>query len=480
MSKGQPKSPTALTGLSARLLILTIFFVMVAELLIYAPSVARYRKDYLEQHIADAHLAALALEATPDHMVSEELEQQLLFHAGSYSIMLKSPDRRMMVLTEKMPPKADLTIDLDKGSIWMWLIDAFDTLFSKGNRVMRVMGTSPKDPDVMVEVFLDEKPMRLEMLDFSTRILQLSLVISFFTAGLVFISLQWLLVGPMRTITRAMMAFRRNPEDESNDIEPSLRNDEVGLAQRELKVMQEDVRSALRQQKRLATLGAAVAKVNHDLRNALATAVLVTDKLANIDDPDVKEVLPKLYASMDRAVSLCSQTLNYVDDSGGKMSPQLFHLSELVNEIRSSLKPEESFLGGEDDQPEFVVNNKVPFEVDIFADRDQMFRVLSNLVQNAKQAGAGHVTISAEMTRDRLLVRIADDGPGLPEKAKAKMFQPFAGSARKGGTGLGLVIVRDLMLAHGGDIVLESTGKAGTVFCLDLPLPEKTALNPSE
>ena len=258
MPESKRHRPSAVSSLSARLLVLTVFFIMLSEFLIYAPSIARYRKVYLEESVATAHLATLALEATPDRMVSKALERELLFHAGAYGIMLKHPDRRVLMLSEDMPPAVDVTFDLRRGTPLVWLTDAFKALAVEEERVMRVIGPSPKDPEVMVEVVLEELPMRQAMYGYSGRILQLSIVISLITGGLVYLSLHWLTVRPVRRLTEAMTAFHEDPEDESRTIVPGTRKDEVGIAERELAVMQNEVRAALQQKSRLATLGICV------------------------------------------------------------------------------------------------------------------------------------------------------------------------------------------------------------------------------
>ena len=368
------RRPSAVRGLSARLLVLTVLFLLLAEFLILTPSISRFRKVYLEQRVSDAHLASLALEATPDNLVSKELEMELLAHAGAYGIVLRKPGRKILMLSTKMPPSVDLTIDLGRGSFLIWIGDAFQALAQNENRILRLIGMAPKDAGVGVEVILDEAPMRRAMFAYSGRILQLSIVISLITAGLLYVSLQWLLVGPMRRLTRSMTEFRENQEDETRTIRPSGRDDEIGVAERELAAMQKDVRAALRQKTRLATLGAAVAKINHDLRNSLATAMLVSDKLADIDDPEVKKVTPRLFEAMDRAVDLCSQTLNYVSDGVPPMEPSLFHVHELVAEVGSALSSREA----PDDEGSAVKwRNEVAFELDVEADLGQLFRVLN-------------------------------------------------------------------------------------------------------
>ena len=468
-SNASEPMPKAFSGLSAKLLVLTVFFVMVAEFLIYTPSISRFRKDYLEEHIASAHLASLALEATPDNMVNRELEEELLYHAEAYSITLKHPTKRVLMLSKTVMPGIDVTFDMRQGDFRMWIFDAFEVLFRNDNRVMQIIGVSPKAMDVVVEVTLDEAPMRQAMLGFSSRILQLSIAISLLTAGLVYFSLFWLMVRPLRQITRSMVRFREDPEDDTRQLPPSKRNDEIGVALRELALMKADVRAAFNQKNRLATLGAAVAKINHDLRNSLSTAMLVSDRLADIDDPEVKKVTPRLYTAIDKAVVLCSQTLNYVSGGTPNLRVSHFHLCELISEVAAAMREEMTVGAGPEESvgnPAFSVINQVDFEIDVQADRDQLFRALSNLTLNARQAGASRVTISALKQEPNIVIDISDNGPGLSANARDKLFQPFTSSSKHGGTGLGLVIVRDIVHAHGGDIALVSSDETETIFRL--------------
>lgn len=453
-------------GMSSRLLLLTVFFVMLSEVLIYAPSIARFRKTYLEERVARAHLATLALADAPEWSFGPDLEKKLLENAEVHGVAIIRDKRRVLAIEGDIPPVVDDSYELTGTSWMMWIFEAFETLARTDNRALRVVGPAPRDGGVLVEVVLDEGPMREAMLGYSTRILQLSIMISLFTAGLVYLSLQWLLVRPIRRIISSMIAFRADPEgDAATAIAETGRADEIGLAQRELAVMQNQVQAALRQKSRLAALGSAVAKINHDLRNSLATAMLVSDHLANIDDPQVKQVLPRLYTAVDRAVDLCTQTLDYARDPVGAMKPVLFHLHELVAEAGADLR--ESEIGGRAVALDWV--NGVDPELDVVVDRAQFFRVFKNLGRNAFEAGATRCVVTARVEEDRLIVEIADDGPGLAEKARETLFKPFATSTRAGGTGLGLAIVFEIVKAHGGAITVAATGESGTTFRIALP-----------
>ena len=454
--------PPLVRSLSARLLVLTVFFVMLVEVFVYAPSVARYRKVYFEERISGAHLATLALEAAPDLMVGRALKKELLDHARAYAVVTIRPGQRRLMLLRDMPPSIDRVVDMREGSFTGWILDAFGTMLQSKNRILRVIGRSPKDPSVLIEVVLDETPLRAELYDFSQRILVLSLIISLLTAIMVYLSLHWLLVRPMRRLTTSMTEFAAAPEDPSKVMVPSRRSDEVGVAERQLQAMQKDLRDALRQRARLAAVGEAVAKINHDLRNMLATASLVSDRLADTSDPEVKRVTPMLVRAIDRAAVLCTDTLDFARSEAIEPKKTTLKLRPVVEDVGSALPLEA-------DRGPVKFDNKVDPDFEVMADREQLFRALSNLGTNALQAGAGVLSVSASAANGRVSIDVSDDGPGLPKVAREHLFEPFAGSARIGGTGLGLAIARELAQAHGGDLQLVSTSDKGTVFRIVLP-----------
>ena len=459
---GKAPSRFGLTrSLSARVLLLTIFFVMLGEVLVFLPSLARFRYNYLETRIAAARIASLALYATPDNSVSPSLQAQLLYHAGASGIVLHLPNQSQLMIASDMPPTVDITYDLRDAGFFELIVDAVATLARTGDTILRVLDTSPKEPSVVVEILLGEGPMRTEMWEFGGRILGLSIVISAITAALVFLSLRWLLVAPMRRITGSMTAFRDNPEDASRVIEPSARDDEIGVAEHALAELQETVRQALRHSARLAALGTAVTKINHDLRNILSTARLVSDSLAGSEAPEVKRAVPRLLDAIDRAVALCSGTLNFTREGAPPLKRQRFLLASIVEELADLLE----LKGGE----RALLIDRVPPDLAVEADREQLHRVLMNLLRNAMEVGAHGIVVSAAAEDAEVAIDISDDGPGLPPKALANLFLPFAGSARPGGTGLGLAITREVMRAHGGDIVLSESTEHGTTFRLSLP-----------
>ena len=285
MDEKPRRLPLLLTGMSARLLLLTVFFVMLSEVFIYAPSIGRYRITYLEERIASAHLASLALEAPSSSPVSSELLEELLKSTKSYGIVLRRPSSKVLMLSRNMPPKVHASYDMRDKEFFALISEAISVMWNTDRRMIRIVGPSPTNPDVLVETVINEWVLREMMLDYSARILLLSIVISLMTATLVYLSLQWLFVRPMLSITNSMVNFRRDPDDARRLIQPSRRRDEIGRAERELAQMQSRLRDALKQRIRLAALGTAVTKINHDLCNILATAQLVSDHVSDSADP---------------------------------------------------------------------------------------------------------------------------------------------------------------------------------------------------
>ena len=452
-------------SLSARLLLLTIFFVMVAEVLIYTPSIARFRLNWLQDKLAEGHLAALAVVAASEGMVTEELEDELLDSLQAYVVDVRRPmldgEQRTYLLGRVMPPEPQRHVYLDDRGVFGLIVDAFDSMLNGADRVIRVDGPSPRDPGAHVMMTIDEGPLCTAMLGFSLRILALSIIISLITASLVFMALHWMMVRPVLRITGRITAFRENPAD-SQPPPTTRRRDEVGVAERALHEMQDTIRAALGQRERLAALGAAMTKINHDLRNILSSASLLSERLAASEDPQVRRVVPMLLDAIDRAADLCRRTLDYSRDGAAPLSRAPVALRDLVDEAVRDLAPAM--------QASQVCTNAVPADLTVTADAKELRRVFGNLGQNALEAGAGCVTVSARDDGARVSIEVRDDGPGLPAQARQHLFQPFAGSARKDGTGLGLAIAREVVARHGGTIGLVETGASGTAFRIELPV----------
>jgi signal transduction histidine kinase len=464
---GLARLAPAKLGLSGRLLVLTILFVMISEVLIYVPSIANFRLNWLNDRLAAAHTAALVLDAAPSGMVPESLARQILASVGARAVAMKMGAQRRLLAVADMPPMIHHDIDMRSVRWYRAIIDAFDTLLCNDKDVMRVVGPAPMGGDFL-EIVMDEAPLRQAMLRFSFNILLLSLAISGITATLVYLALHYLLVRPMRRITANMMRFRDAPENPARVIVVSRRQDEVGLAERELAEMQRDLASMLQQKSHLAALGLAVSKINHDLRNLLTSAQLFSEGLTSLPDPRVQRFAPKLMRALERAIAFCESTLSYGRAHEPPPDRKPVGVEALVEEVHETLALTESRIA-------WIAAIERGLVVD--ADPDQLLRVLLNLARNAVQAletrapndpARDQVRITGRREGAVAVIEVSDTGPGFPAKAREHLFEAFQSTARSGGTGLGLVIAAELVRAHGGEIKLVE-GTIGATFRLTIP-----------
>ncbi|HCP81839.1 MAG TPA: sensor histidine kinase, partial [Octadecabacter sp.] len=121
----------------------------------------------------------------------------------------------------------------------------------------------------------------------------------------------------------------------------------------------------------------------------------------------------------------------------------------------------------------------IPAGMSVRADGEQLYRVIGNLVRNARQAivatgKAGEIAISADEDDDVWTIALTDTGPGLPPKAREHLFEAFQGGTTRGGSGLGLAIAAELVRGHGGRLNLERTDETGTRFVISLPKSDLT------
>jgi signal transduction histidine kinase len=468
-------------GLSGKLLLLTILFVMLAEVLIYVPSIANFRLSFLADRVAVARTVAIVLSANKDEPDSsndpnkikfklpEQVVQDILDSLGAKTVAVKMGNQRKLLAVHDMPPAIHQDVDLRTASAPRAVWYALQTLFlSSDSDVMRVVGQGPPGAD-FIEILIEAGPLRQSMVRFSRNILLLSLVISVITAALVYLSLLYLFVRPMNRLTANVVAFRDAPENPARVIVPSGRGDEIGIAERELGAMQHDLASMLQQKSHLAALGLAVSKINHDLRNMLASAQLFSDRLASVPDPNVQRFAPKLMRSLERAIAFCQSTLSYGQVKEAPPDRRPVVLDTLVEEVRETLG-----LTGESNV-RWVGAVERALRVD--ADPDQLFRVILNLARNSLQAlearapndpGRDQLRVTGQREGAVVVIEVSDTGPGVTDKARAHLFEAFQGSTRPGGSGLGLAIAAELVRAHGGEIRLVD-GTIGATFRIIIP-----------
>src|SRR6056297_518055 len=417
---------------------------MLAEIFIFVPSIARFREDYLLARLERAQIASLALLAA-DGMIDDELEAELLQNAEVLNVVLRRDAIRQLILSTEGIPAISGSYDLRDPSPWTLIMDAMARLMTVEDQTIRVIGEPVREAGLLIEVTMHTAPLRMSMIDYGLRILWLSAVISIFTAILLFVAVRRVIVP-------------RGNVRELRDAEEALES------------LQTQLTSALKQRERLAQLGEAVAKISHDLRNMLSVATLVADRLETSEDPTVKRIAPKLIGSLNRAINLTEATLAF--GRAEEPAPKLdrINLCALVEDV---IENDRLSLGA--DEAAITYTCSVPADVMVRADSEQLHRVLSNLVRNARQAiGAtgqtGQITIEGRESDEGWCIQVSDTGPGLPKKALDHLFKPFHGGARKGGSGLGLAICAELIRGHGGRLELAHSGPEGTTFAVFLPL----------
>jgi signal transduction histidine kinase len=457
-------------GLAGRLIVLIAGFVMLAEVMIYIPAVSNMRFNWLHNHLSAAYTAALVFDGAPPGAIDDHLSHDILASVGARLIVMEKQGTRRILASGDLPTKVDEINDLRS---WTWsrlLGSAFRTLTAPKGRVLTILSDAPMGGSA-IEVTMDEAPLQTAMYAFSRRILIYSLIVSVIVAALAALAMHRMILRPVRRLTTSIMDFGADPGDRSRIISPSMRTHEIGQAERALAVMQEALALELSQKKNLANLGLAVAKINHDMRNMLSAAQILSDRLAYVTDPLAQRLAPKLVSTLDRAIRFCQATLTYGRATDDPPRPAPLRLRAVVAEAAETVAP---LAHGP-----VRIDNEVPDDLEITADAEQMFRIMLNLMRNGvealERAGASpgrlpFVTVRAWKDTAATIIEVLDTGPGIPAAMRPKVFSAFQNSSRPGGTGLGLAIVADLIRAHGGTIVLlDSPDDLGAHFRITLP-----------
>lgn len=454
-------------GLSTRLLLLTAVFAVAVEALIVAPSAASFHERWLLDRVRVAEAASVGVEALPYSEVEDDTARQLLAIGGVQAIAVGEQGVRRLLLEAPMLSRAPDFVDLRQPDWVARTLDPWRTLLGPSDRSIRVMARPRYRSGDFIEVIAPAGPLKAELGDFLLQSLLVSLLISAVAGGLLYAALAYLVLAPMRRVTASIERFRADPETPPPN-PPSGRRDEIGRVEAELDRMQEEVRQSLRSRARLVALGEAVAKINHDLRNMLTSAQMASERLAGSADPTVAKALPRLERALNRAAALAQNTLDY---GRSEEPPPVVVRIPLSQALVAAAEDAGLGLGG------VRLEKKLPARAALHADADQFHRILVNLMRNARQAieadvrrrGKGVVRVTAQAGDDRMILRIADDGPGIADRLSERLFHPFV-SGDGQGAGLGLTISRELAANHGGVLNLIETGPRGTVFELALPL----------
>jgi hypothetical protein len=203
------RTSAVLNTLSGRFLILTTVFVMLAEVMIFVPSVARFRQDFLQMRLERGQIASLALLA--DDMLEMDLEEELLKNAGVFNVVLRRNEVRQLALSSPIPEPIFATYDLRDPGALVLIRDALADLVNPDNRVIRVIGDPVRQAGLQIEITMETAPLRKAMVEYGVNILLLSLVISVITAAMLFVAVQRLMVRPIKRVVTAMTSYTEAP-----------------------------------------------------------------------------------------------------------------------------------------------------------------------------------------------------------------------------------------------------------------------------
>lgn len=465
-------------SLSGRLFALSVVIFIIVEIVLSIQALAAAQRGWLNDRVTQAEIASQAIDTSHQNTVSAGMSAKLLKSAGTLYLAILNNGVRSYRLYDPNVAVPDEVMDLRSKHGWQYdlayLWAPWETFMSKPGRLIHLEARPHIRKDQLIEIVVMADPLKHELLASLSTLVRTSLLISLAAGAFVFLGLQFFIVGPIQRLTDDVHRFKTNPEDISVKPHASRRSDEIGQIERELASMQEEVRNALRSRARLAALGQAVSKINHDLRNMLTSAQMASDRLAMSGDPQVAKALPRLERALDRALSLAQNVLTYGKSDEHAPQIQIVRLKDLADAAAEDAGLCLPGSGG--DGTRFTL--RAPKSFSFEADPEQMYRLLVNLMRNARQAielqpnrrTQGRVTLTAVKTSEHVLLMVADNGPGIPEKLREKLFQPFSSSLTPGGTGLGLAIARELAQLHGGDVHLLQTGTDGTSFEIKLPL----------
>ncbi len=456
-------------SLSGKLLLITICVILLAQLLILVPAAARFRENWLRQHVQMAETSAMLLHViTPDDLSAKEWVR-IFDTLNIYDITRTINGRETYIaLNENVPNLPISEENIVPNTTFGDVLDMARSFYYRGQRILKLHNNKSVLSGT-IEITIHEKPLFNALVGYVREVLLSTILLSLGVGVVLYSVLRHIFVKPLRLLALDMRRFRSAPESYIAPLHRKPRFDEIGALAHNFEELQLEISEALKRKAHLATLGLAVAKISHDLRNILTAAQLMSDRLFLQMDEKTRDYLTRLVQTIDRAAELCQSTLMY-----GKLSAVEIHktniaLAPLVAEVAGGLDLSVSKIALKTDIPEgFMIN----------ADGEYMFRIILNLLRNSKQAlqeqdpdppnPAPAITLAALNSQNGVEIHVRDNGTGIPSSLQANLFMPFQSSSHAG-TGLGLAIVHELVEAHGGSIVYDN-GEAGAHFIISLPV----------
>lgn len=459
-------------GLAARLASVVTIAVFLTGLLVQLPMIGQQRSIWLTDRIVAATGIAVMLDDDEDR-TSPTSSRRLLENAGLRAIVLQSATARRQYVIEPLVISTS-HLDLRRTSWADHVVGAMSTLASTAHDSIHLVDTGPSGFDT-IEILVEEAGLRVALESRAAQLLVVCASLALICGAMVFLLLRHFVSRPLRRLSRNVAGFADDPERVDRILVPSVRSDEIGAAEQALARMQIGVGGELRQRQRLAALGLSVCKISHELRNQLATAQLLGDRLEAAPEPATQQVASRLAATIGRAIRFCEATLAYGRAAEPLPVRRLVPLAPLLEELVA--------LADLSRGSRMSIDISAAPDLTIDADSEQLSRALTNLVRNAVQAldavkppiPSPEVRLAASRKgapgSGEVTILVSDNGPGLPLEVGASLLAPFSCPTRAGGTGLGLAIAAELVRLNGGTLRLERStiGACFRITILDRP-----------
>lgn len=435
---------------------------LLAEAVIFLPSASNHRKTWLEDRAMSAGHLAIALKAAPESYNRMMLAQTFMEDTNISVVSVETNGQSRLVLGTP-PDTADIEVLDLRNDLGGLMLGPTLASFSDKEGYFRVLAKPPPGEFETLEYLVPKRALQQAMEKYCHNILGLSILIAIITGVMLYSVLRFLIVKPLQCLGDDVAEFQEDPSAPLKKKRTHDRKDEIGDLSRSFTEMQEGVQSSLEQRKRLADLGLAVSKINHDLRNVLTSAQLVSDRLAMDKDERVKKMGERLVRAVDRGVRIAEGVLDYSSEKEEVLELETINLFDLAEEAATDTLRRYKGVGFE---------NKIDPKLSAQADADHTYRIFQNLIRNAAQAlkdrPEAMVTIEARNGGNKVYATLSDNGPGLPDKVRESIFTPFSTGGGRGRTGLGLTISKELAEAQGGNISLVNSDENGTAFELEL------------
>jgi len=218
---------------------------------------------------------------------------------------------------------------------------------------------------------------------------------------------------------------------------------------------------------RLATIGRMASSISHDLRHSLASVMANAEFLceSNLTPGQREDLYAEIRIAVDQMTDLIESLLEF--------SRTRESLRPSYGDVRSAV---DRAVQGVKAHPEFQrirIRISAVGSTEGWFDFKKLERALLNLLLNACEvvpAESGKIDIELRRKGESLEIRIEDNGPGIAEAVRDRLFEPFVSHGKENGTGMGLTVVQKILQDHGGDVAVEQTSVSGTTFRINIPL----------